>query len=64
MKIIVDRDLCEANAVCVNRAPEVFTIDEESRMVVLQDRPALELLDEVRAAVARCPRGALSLAED
>ncbi len=64
MRIIVDRDLCEANAVCVSKAPEVFDVDEESRLVVLHERPALELAGRVRLAVTRCPRGALSLVDE
>ena len=43
MKIIVDRDLCEANAVCVMKAPDVFLVNEESQMVVLQERPGPDL---------------------
>jgi ferredoxin len=64
MRIIVDRDLCEANAVCVTKAPEVFVVDEESRMVLLQERPQREVLGQVQQAVYRCPRGALSLVDD
>ena len=64
MKVVVDRDLCEANAVCVSKAPEVFDVDEASRLVVLHERPAAELGGKVRLAVERCPRGALSLADD
>jgi ferredoxin len=64
MKIVVDRDLCEANAVCVSKAPEVFDVNEESRMVVLHERPSPELAAKVHLAVDRCPRGALSLVDD
>lgn len=64
MKVVVDRDLCEANAVCVSKAPEVFDVDEESHLVVLDERPRLELLGKVRLAVERCPRGALSLVDE
>ena len=64
MKIIVDRDLCEANAVCVLKAPDVFVVNEESQMVVLQERPGPDLTGQVQQAVYRCPRGALSLVDD
>ncbi len=29
MKIRVDYDLCEANAICMEQAPEVFKVDEK-----------------------------------
>jgi ferredoxin len=64
LRVVVDRDLCEANAVCVGEAPEVFGIDEESRLVVLREQPGSDLVADLRRAVGRCPRGALSLAED
>lgn len=64
MKIVVDRDLCESNGMCVDEAPEVFTIDEQSRLVVLRERLGPEHAGEVQIAVRRCPRGALSVVED
>jgi ferredoxin len=64
MRIMVDADLCEANAVCMNEAPEVFLVDEEGRLRVLAEQPSPDLLKEVKRAVARCPRGALSLVDD
>jgi ferredoxin len=64
MKVIVDRDLCEANAVCVSKAPEVFDVDEEGRMVLRDERPAPALAAKVRLAVERCPRGALSIEDE
>jgi ferredoxin len=61
MRIIVDRDLCESNAACVRRAPAVFQLDDENRLVIVDERPGPELADDVRQAVKRCPRGALAL---
>jgi ferredoxin len=63
-RIVVDRDLCESNAVCVRTAPDMFVIDEADRMQLLVERPSPEQLDEARAAVKRCPRRALSLVEE
>lgn len=64
MRIVVDYDLCEANAVCMNEAPEVFVVDEQGRLRVLDEQPSLDLMNEVKRAVTRCPRGALSLVDD
>lgn len=64
MKITVDRDRCEANAVCVRAAPEAFRVDEEDRLHVLVDEVPPELRARVEKAVRACPRQALALAED
>jgi ferredoxin len=63
MKILVDRDLCEANAVCVRWAPDVFRMDDENQMVIVNDRPGAELVEQVKNAAKRCPRGAISLVD-
>ncbi|GGO21638.1 ferredoxin [Microbispora bryophytorum] len=61
MKIKVDYDVCEANAVCMGLAPEVFEVDDEDNLHVLMPEPPAELLDRVRHAVRSCPKAALSL---
>lgn len=63
MRIKVDYDECEANAVCVGIAPEVFEVDDDDNLWVLQEQPPPELHDRVRNAVASCPKRALSLDE-
>jgi ferredoxin len=63
-RIVVDRDLCESNAVCVRTAPSLFVIDDSDKMRLLVERPAAEQLDGAKAAVRRCPRRALSLVEE
>ena len=63
MKIVVDLDLCEANAVCVQQAPEVFHVDENDYLEILQESPPEKLREKVEAAVRLCPRQALSLEE-
>ena len=35
MEITVDRDLCEANAVCCGLAPAVFELDDDDNLVVM-----------------------------
>jgi ferredoxin len=60
VKVRVDRDLCEGNARCVQLAPEVFRVDEEDTLhVAAVVDPALR--EKVEAAVALCPRQALSV---
>ncbi|MBX6383529.1 MAG: ferredoxin [Microbispora sp.] len=64
MKIEVDYDVCEANAVCMGLAPEVFEVDDDDNLHVLMPEPPAELLDRVRHAVRSCPKAALSLKEE
>ncbi len=64
MRIVVDIDLCQGHGVCVNEAPEVFDLDvEANRVVVLQEAPPDDRLDEVKAAVKYCPTRALALVD-
>ena len=64
MKIRVDYDLCEGNGACMRTAPHIFEVDDSDRVHLLMDSPAESDMDKVRAAVRRCPRGALSLVEE
>lgn len=64
MRVIVDWDRCESNAVCMQIAPEVFEVGDDDNLSVLQEEPAPEHHDRVRQAVERCPRQALSLRDD
>jgi ferredoxin len=63
MKIVVDHDECEANAVCVGILPEVFEVDDDDNLQIHEDYPAGDRLDKVREAVDSCPKRALALRE-
>jgi ferredoxin len=60
-RVAVDRAACEANAVCVGIAPEVFDLDDADVLHVVLPNPPPELLERVRRAVDACPKVALSL---
>jgi ferredoxin len=64
MRIHVDYDLCEANAVCVRTAPEIFHVDDADKLHLLVVTPSAEQMEKVNAALRRCPRRALSLRDD
>jgi len=61
MRIVVDLDLCEGNALCMKAAPEVFRVTEDDYVELITEEPPAELATQVKEAVRRCPRGALSL---
>jgi ferredoxin len=64
MKIVVDWDLCESNAVCVRMAPEVFRVDANDNLEILVENPGPELEASVKKAVRGCPRGAIKLVDE
>ena len=63
MKVEVDRDACEANAVCAGLVPEVFEVDDDERLNILVADVPPGLADAVRHAVMSCPKAALRLDE-
>ena len=64
MRVVVDRVLCESNALCMGVAPEVFELDDEDILVILDERPPETLRAKVEEAVRLCPKQALSIEED
>jgi ferredoxin len=64
MKIKVDYDLCESNALCEAMAPEVFEVDDNDDLQLKTDETTDDNIENVGRAVAACPRAAISLVED
>ena len=63
MRIVVDYDLCEANARCMKTAPDIFHVGDDDRLRLLVVEPSPAQLESVEAAIKRCPKRALSLAD-
>lgn len=63
MKVVVDFDLCESNAVCMAIAPEVFEVRDDDFLYILAENPGEELHEKVREAAERCPKQAITLAD-
>jgi ferredoxin len=63
VRVDVDRDACEANAVCAGLVPQVFEVDDDDNLHILVDEVPGQLADGVRHAVSSCPKAALRLAE-
>jgi ferredoxin len=62
-KIEVDWGLCESNGVCMGIIPEVFRLEDDDTLTVLQDEVTPENEEQVRDAVRQCPRQAISISE-
>ena len=63
MKIRVDYDICESNAVCMQHAPSVFEVRDDDLLHVLVDEIPPEDEGAVAEAVRRCPRQAISFVD-
>jgi len=61
MKVVVNYDLCESNAVCMGIAPEVFEVRDDDFLYVLQENPPEELRDKVVESARRCPKQAITI---
>ena len=63
MLVTVDPVLCEANAVCVFEAPDVFELADDDALRILLPQPLPEHEAAVRDAVTMCPKQALRIVE-
>ena len=63
MKVVVNFDLCESNALCMDACPEVFEVRDDDRLYVLKEDPSDELRAKVEQAVRACPKQAISIEE-
>lgn len=61
MKIIVDFDKCESNAVCMGIAPEIFEVRDDDFLYILQEEPDESLRPKVEEAIRMCPKLAISV---
>jgi len=63
MRVAVDFDLCESNALCEGLAPHVFELDDDDLLQVKLDDVDGDDVAAVSRAVAACPKAAISLLE-
>ncbi len=62
-RIVVDFDLCESNAVCMQVAPDIFEVRDDDFLYILDETPGDDQRAKVDEAVQRCPKQAISVAE-
>ena len=61
MKIVVDFDLCESNAVCMQIAPDVFEVRDDDFLYVLNENPDESDRGRMEECVQRGPKQAISI---
>jgi ferredoxin len=59
VRVEVDRDRCEGNAVCVGIAPDLFDLDDEDYAVMKVDEIPADQEELAEQSIAECPRAAL-----
>jgi ferredoxin len=64
MKVIIDQDRCVGSGQCVLAADDVFDQrDEDGIVVLLDDNPPADRLEDVKQAAAVCPALAIAVEE-
>lgn len=61
MRVKVDFDLCQSNAVCMGIAPDVFEVRDDGFLYILQDEPSEERRADVEEAANMCPTQAIEI---
>jgi ferredoxin len=61
MRVVVDFDRCESNALCMAEAPEVFEVRDDDFLYVLDENPPEELRAKVVKAAMVCPKQAITV---
>ena len=61
MRVVVNFELCESNALCVGAAPAVFEVRDDDLLYVLNEHPPEEQRAAIEAAIRTCPKQAISI---
>jgi ferredoxin len=61
MRVVVDFELCESNALCMGIVPEVFEVRDDDLLYVLDEHPPEGLRERIMQAVRTCPKNAISI---
>ena len=63
MRVVVDFDLCESNATCMQIAPDIFEVRDDDFLYVLEETPSEDRRSSLEESVQRCPKQAISIEE-
>ena len=64
MRVVVNMSQCESNALCMGVAPDIFRLDDDDILTVLNETPDESDRDRVLEAVRMCPKQAISIEEE
>ncbi len=63
-RIVFDDDLCQGHGVCESEAPELFEVNRERKVELLDATPSDDRRRAAELAVKYCPTHALSIVDD
>jgi ferredoxin len=63
MRVVVNFEQCESNALCMGIVPEVFEVRDDDQLYVLNENPPDELREKIESAVHACPKQAISIVD-
>ena len=55
MRVVVDFDRCQSNAVCMDVAPEIFEVRDDNFLYILDEKPPEASRSETRGSGASLP---------
>lgn len=61
MKVSVDFDTCDGNAVCMSICHEVFELDDDGVLHLKQENASEKLRTKLRGAQVSCPTQAITV---
>ena len=61
MRITVDFDRCQSNALCMSAAPQLFEVRDDGFLYVLLEEPGEEHRGALESARDLCPTEAISI---
>lgn len=64
MRIVVDHNKCTGLGMCEAEAPDLFEVQDDGSLVILNEKPDEDARAEAEAAVESCPTEALSIVDD
>lgn len=64
MRVVVNMNQCESNGVCMGVAPDIFQLDDDDNLTVLNETPDESDRDRVLEAVRMCPKQAISIEKE
>lgn len=63
-RIVVDEDLCQGHGVCESEAPDLFEVNRDRKVELLDAAPPDDQRRAAELAVKYCPTHALSIIDD
>ncbi len=64
MRVDVNLSQCESNALGMGVAPDIYELDDDDNLTVLNETPDESARDRVLEAVRMCPKQAISIEEE